>query len=252
MPTEELAEQGKLPFYFIGGKVGCLLVHGFSGSPSEMRQLGEFLANAGYTVAGVRLAGHGKTHEVMAKTRWTDWYRSVEKGYWKLRETCDTIFAIGLSMGGALCLYGATRLNFAGVVSICAPIYLADRKAYLAPAFQHLIKFYRKKSSTKDQALNQETGRFTNQLIPMAALVSLLKLIKEVKGKLPGVKLPVLVIQSKKDGVVLPKSGHYIYKHLGASDKELVWLEKSGHLATIDSEQDVVFKLVEEFLNLRQ
>jgi carboxylesterase len=252
MPIGDLLEQGKLPFYFAGGKVGCLLVHGFSGSPSEMRQLGEFLANAGYTVAGVRLAGHGKTPEVMAKTRWADWFRSVEQGYWKLKETCDTIVAIGLSMGGALCLYGATRLNFAGVVSICAPIYLADRKASLAPAFQHLIRFYRKKSSTKDQVLNQEAGRFTYQLIPMAALTSLLQLIKEVKGKLPRIKMPVLVIQSKNDRVVLPKSGHYIYEHLGGSDKQLVWLEKSGHLATIDSEQEVVFSLVKEFLSLRQ
>jgi carboxylesterase len=249
MVTGELLEQGKESFYFSGGKVGCLLVHGFSGSPSEMRQLGETLASAGYTVMGVRLAGHGKTSEMMAKTRWTDWYRSIEKGCWKLQETCDTILAVGLSMGGVLCLYGAARLNFAGVVTICAPIYLADRKACLAPVFQYLIKFYRKKPNFKDQALNQEAARFTYQLIPMAALASLLALIREVKGELPMIKVPALVMQSKNDRVVLPKSANYIYEHLGSMDKQLVWLEKSGHLATIDSEQELVFGLVQEFIS---
>jgi carboxylesterase len=44
------------PFYFPGGKTGCLLVHGFTGSPKEMRWMGEYLAGQGYTVLGVRLA----------------------------------------------------------------------------------------------------------------------------------------------------------------------------------------------------
>jgi esterase/lipase len=43
------------PFTFEGGPVGCLLVHGFSGSPPEMRPMGEFLAGKGLTVLGVRL-----------------------------------------------------------------------------------------------------------------------------------------------------------------------------------------------------
>ena len=28
------------PFYFPGNKTGCLLIHGFTGSPGEMRPLG--------------------------------------------------------------------------------------------------------------------------------------------------------------------------------------------------------------------
>ena len=46
------------PFFFAGGDVGCLLVHGFTGTPHEMRFLGERLAAQGYTVSGVCLAGH--------------------------------------------------------------------------------------------------------------------------------------------------------------------------------------------------
>src|SRR2546427_411191 len=39
--------------------LGCLLVHGFTGTPEEMRPLGEALAARGFPVYAVRLAGHG-------------------------------------------------------------------------------------------------------------------------------------------------------------------------------------------------
>ena len=37
------------PFYFPGNSTGCLLIHGFSGAPTEMRPLGDFLAEKGYS-----------------------------------------------------------------------------------------------------------------------------------------------------------------------------------------------------------
>ena len=46
------------PFYFPGNSTGCLLIHGFTGTPKEMRPLGDFLADKGYSVLGIRLSGH--------------------------------------------------------------------------------------------------------------------------------------------------------------------------------------------------
>src|SRR5207247_2364206 len=60
--------------------LGCLLVHGFTGTPEEMRPLGEALAARGFPVYGVRLAGHGTDVAEPARTRWTDWFASVEAG----------------------------------------------------------------------------------------------------------------------------------------------------------------------------
>jgi len=60
------------PFFFEGGPTGCLLIHGFSSSPPEMRLMGEYLAGKGLTVLGVRLAGHGTSPEDMATTAWRD------------------------------------------------------------------------------------------------------------------------------------------------------------------------------------
>src|SRR5207245_534755 len=80
---------------------GCLLVHGFTGSPWEMRWLGEQLAGDGHTVLGVRLAGHGTCPEDMSGTRWPHWYAGVLENYRRLRAECEQVRVMGLSMGGA-------------------------------------------------------------------------------------------------------------------------------------------------------
>src|SRR2546429_9501847 len=60
--------------------LGCLLVHGFTGTPEEMRPLGEALAARGFPVYAVLLAGHGTDVAELARTCWTDWFASVEAG----------------------------------------------------------------------------------------------------------------------------------------------------------------------------
>ena len=72
------------PFFFAGkganAKIGCLVTHGFTGAPKEMRWLGEYLNHQGYTVCGIRLNGHATKPEDMVRSHWQDWLLSVEDG----------------------------------------------------------------------------------------------------------------------------------------------------------------------------
>ena len=86
------------PFFFPGGKTGCVLVHGFTGAPKEMRLMGKHLNGNGVTVIGIRLAGHATQMSDMVRTRWRDWLTSVEDGINLLSDSCDNIFVAGLSM----------------------------------------------------------------------------------------------------------------------------------------------------------
>ena len=79
---------GGEPFFFPAGDIGCLLTHGFTATPQEMRGLGEHLASQSYTVLGVRLSGHGTSVKDMSRTRWHDWVASVEDGYHMLNDMC--------------------------------------------------------------------------------------------------------------------------------------------------------------------
>src|SRR2546428_5424992 len=87
--------------------LGCLLVHGFTGTPEEMRPLGEALAAHGFPVLGVRLAGHATTVDDLARTRWADWFGSVEYGAARLRRQADRIAIARLSVGAPLAIHPA-------------------------------------------------------------------------------------------------------------------------------------------------
>ncbi|MGF7186741.1 carboxylesterase [Desulfitispora alkaliphila] len=244
--------KSKEPFYFAGNGIGCLLVHGFTGSPAEMRYLGEALNDQGYTVYGVLLAGHGETPEAMKESNWQHWYESVRKGIEYLAEECEEVFVIGLSMGGLLSLRAAAinkEVKLKGVVSICAPIYLQDKKSYLTPVAQYFKPYYRKKISSKDEALNKDNDRFTYFQIPLSCVASLVNLIKKTKGEFSRIDLPTLVIQSEIDPVVVPKSGDYIFNKVGTEKKQLIWLKRSGHLATIDVERELVATEIIKFIS---
>jgi len=82
------------PFFFPGGPTGCLLVHGFTGTPKEMRWLGEYLASRGYSVLGVRLFAHATYPEDMIRARWYDWLASVEDGWHYLSGLTQQIFIL--------------------------------------------------------------------------------------------------------------------------------------------------------------
>jgi esterase/lipase len=66
------------PFFLEGGPIGVLLIHGFTGSPPEMRMVGDYLHQRGLSVSGPRLPGHGTSLEDLNRRRWTEWTYYVE------------------------------------------------------------------------------------------------------------------------------------------------------------------------------
>ena len=60
-------------FILEGGSVGILLIHGFTGSTTEMRLVGEYLNQHDITVSAPCLPGHGTTIEDLNQRQWSDW-----------------------------------------------------------------------------------------------------------------------------------------------------------------------------------
>src|SRR5918999_4942769 len=86
------------------GRVGALLIHGFTGSPQGLKGLGEYLAERRVAVVGIRLPGHGTTWQDLNWHRHGHWIEAVETGYERIAASSQHIFLVGLSFGAALAL----------------------------------------------------------------------------------------------------------------------------------------------------
>lgn len=227
--------------------ITCLLVHGFTGSPSEMRPLAEYLNKKGYGISTVLLPGHGTTPQEMGKTTWRDWYGVVETEYIRLKAGHERVIPVGFSMGGILCLHLATTKQVPGIVTLSSPIFIGNRNSYFAPILKFFYPYHKKPIPAENRAKMHDEGNFSYTITPVRALASLLQLIRLVKQEIPGLKMPALIIQSWMDRTANPKSGQYIYEHLGSANKKLIWLQESGHVITRGPERELVFQAVEEF-----
>ena len=175
------------PFLFPGNRTGCLLIHGITGTPKEMRLLGEHLNKQGYTALGWRLNGHATKKEHLIRSRWEDWFADLQDG-WQILSCCtDEIYLIGLSMGAILSLFFAASFPVAGVVAIAAPHHLPDdpRISFLKPI--SLIWKYRQKNPPIWFDPQAQNNAVSYDQEPIRALAELRDLIQEMQDALPRV-----------------------------------------------------------------
>jgi len=236
------------PFFFEGGPTGCLLIHGFSGSPPEMRLMGEYLAGKGLTVRGVRLAGHGTTPEDMARTGWRDWVASAEEGLRELESLCEQVFVAGLSMGGLITLHLAAHHPLAGIVAMAAPAYITDWRFRFLPLAQYFIRWVTPDIESDLTDSEAEKRLSSYRVLPVRCIVSLGQLMRLARRELPQVKAPALIMQGEKDHHVPVDSARVIFEELGTAEKEIVWWPNSGHCITVDSEREAVWARAHEFI----
>jgi len=251
LKEDEMSEgpvmSGAEPFFLRGNDTGVLLSHGFTGTTQSMRYLGEALHRLGYTVSAPRLKGHGISAAAMAKSSARDWIASLEDAFHELRPQCSKVFVGGLSMGGALALYMAGKHAgaFAGVFPINAVIHV-DSPDLAGLAFDRNAPpvIPGVGSDVKDPA----TKELAYPEVPVPAIKELFALIAVTRELLPRVTCPALVIHSREDHVVPPGNGKTIVSHIGASRAELLWLDNSFHVATIDNDKDRIVAEVHGFI----
>lgn len=232
------AEQG--PFRFEGGTAGCLLIHGLTGTPGEMRYLGERLhRQTGFTVCGILLAGHGTDASAFQEKGWQDWYRSAERGMMELAEACSPLYIVGFSMGGLLAMALALRrgTGVCALALLATPLFANRHKARLAGILYGLPGCRPWLRRTSREAA-WEAPPVRKKLEPALMSLTQLKWILRRKGAC--LTHPTLILQSKRDPSV-PWENALALTHLVSSPrKRRILLARSGHVLPLDVERDQV------------
>jgi carboxylesterase len=150
-------------------------------------------------------------------------------------------------MGGTLTLYLAANLGdkIAGTIPVNA-LALTEPLLRLTPILKYLLKT---RPGVGSDIKKPEGKELCYDKVPVSAACELTRLLKETREGLPRVSVPALVIASREDHVVQePANAEYIMANLGSKDKELLWLENSYHVATLDNDAGLIFEQAAEFI----
>lgn len=226
-----------------GGAHGVLLIHGFTGSPSEMSLLADYLYKHNYTTYAVRLPGHSTTVEDLMNVKYRDWLSAVEDAYHLLDALCDQVSVVGMSMGGLLAMHLANSFDVHKLVSLATPIYIQDKRLPFLQ-FYGLFQSY----VTKRQRVYDVDVHIHYDKMPIKSIAELIKLMDHVKPILADIKAPCLVMQSKVEHTLKSDSAEYIYANISSVHKKLAWKYHSGHLLVLDKERNEVFEDIRIFL----
>ncbi len=235
------------PFAFDRGPLGCVLLHGFTAAPKEMRPLGEFLAAQNYTVRGVRYAGHGTSPQELAQTGWRDWVASATTAIDELRPRCTQVWAIGLSLGGLISLYLAEQHLVDGVCAIAPALFPPDRRMKYARILSPFLPYTRKDlADLHDPVALAEHADY--ELFSTRAIAHLYDLMKYTRRHLDRIDAPLLLVFAQHDQVVSLANLDYVRARVHSTEQRAVILQRGGHIVTEDYDKELAFAAVAQFL----
>lgn len=209
-------------FLWEGSDCAALLLHGFPGTPAEMRPLGKVLNDAGWTVHGLMLPGLGADIANLEKRSFQDWSDAATQAMAELKRQHSVVILVGYSMGGALALHTAIEQRPAGLV-LFAPFWSFGESwiRLLWPVVKLLFRRVKPLKHAKFSAMDVRLGlqrMFKNidledpQIQQALRQISMsLNPITQVRqlglsafGRASQLDVPILVIQGSQDQVVSP------------------------------------------------
>ncbi len=220
------------------GKIGIVLVHGFTGSPASMRPWAHFLQERGYTVRVPRLPGHGTHWEDLNHVKWQEWPARAIKDVEELRKICTKVFVFGLSMGGCTTLNVTQTVPVDGIVLVNPMIHIPGVQVQFAP----LIALFKKGlASVGDDIKKSGVTEWGYDVLPTRGVLQLNKMLKVTRANLAKVTVPTLLFHSVDDHVLPISNSNIIMSEIASKEKQRIEITNSYHVATMDNDAELIF-----------
>lgn len=229
-------------------RAAALCLHGLTGTPYEVRPLGEALAAAGVRARGPVLPGHGRTPEALAAVGRGAWLGAVEVELAGLREEHERVFVAGLSLGGLLGLAAAARGWVDALAVVGTPLRLHPVLRWTIPLLRYVVPLAPKRSGSDiaDEAARRRHPGL--EVMPLAAVHELIRLQREVGAALGRIEVPLFVGHGGRDRTARPADAREILARVASTDTELLWVEEAAHVVPVDRGGDRLVAALAAFL----
>ncbi len=244
------------PFELGVGPGACLLLHGFTGTPWDVRPLGEALATGGFRVRGLRLPGHGTTPAAMLEAGAEDWLQACEEGLAAFRE--PRVAVVGLSMGALLAVVLGARhpdrvqavVGMAPAVRFKAPLTRALRLGRpLSLAVAARLRPWVHKTTTDVLDPLARAAAPVLSAWPLQRLRDLWRVQDVAWDSAPNVRAPVLLVVARNDNVVDNRGTQELARRLSrAASVRFIELDRGAHILPRDEGRPVLQQEVLAFL----
>ncbi|KAA5839961.1 alpha/beta fold hydrolase [Pseudomonas chlororaphis] len=261
--------QGDAGFILGNGEVAVLLIHGLTGTPTELRRVAVGLANAGCTVYVPTLAGHCGNNADLQATGWQDWYEGVRRTFVGIRRRHRQVFVGGLSMGAVMSMYLASEHpgQVSGLLMYSTTLkydgWSINKLAFLTPLLMkipfgvHICSFEEKPPyGIKNERLRavverqMKAGESSSAgLLTMEGVTvrELHRMNAVVKKRMPSITTPALVLHSIEDDITSRWNADYVERKLGGPVVKVL-LDNCYHMITVDLQYRRVVELSADFI----
>lgn len=231
--------------------VGVYIIHGFSSSTFEVKDLAEFLGKKGFHVLAENLPGHGTTIEDCNTVKYSEWLDHVEQNYAGMMAKNDEVFVIGISMGAVLGLHLATLFPLPGLVAGASVFRFNDQKklTWLNPWTKYFVTSLSKKGRYK-KTIRDKMEYFGYDRYPMKAMDEFFKMAPLIQKNLHKVKIPSLILYSENDKTSPPQNIQIVNNGIQSNDKKVIGYPQATHNLFVKSpDQQKIFSDILQFLS---
>jgi carboxylesterase len=234
----------------------ALCVHGYTGTPWEVRPLADALVDAGFAVDGPLLTGHGCDPAALNHTPWSRWLQDVVDAYDALdaRAPGGSRVVVGCSMGGLLALHLSLVRRVDALVLLAPALRFFPGSslavAALAAGLWRVRPFLPKEAPGGDvEDVEAQRLNPTYKVMPSRGVAELWRLQRATDAVLGRVTTPLCLLHGERDGTIAPVSSELIAARVSAPFVEHHRLRRTRHLVGLDVERDVVASLTLRFVD---
>jgi len=105
-------------------------------------------------------------------------------------------------------------------------------------------KFIKDRQNDKHAQITNSAG---NPIVPLIIFTQINTLITNIRQSMNRITAPTIILQAKDDDMTSPRNAQVVYDTIGSKLKQLVLLDDSYHVITVDRQKDLVVKYLDIF-----